>query len=68
MGIRARDVLGRYADPDYCQCVFVGNELAMKNYRALNAPSSSPPPRCQSDPTVGPPRERSFRKRIRRST
>ena len=32
-----------YADPDYCQCVFVGNELAMKNYRALNAPSSAPP-------------------------
>jgi hypothetical protein len=32
-----------YADPDYCQCVFVGNELAMKNYQALNAPSSAPP-------------------------
>jgi hypothetical protein len=32
-----------YADPDYCQCVFVGNELAMKNYRARNAPSSAPP-------------------------
>jgi hypothetical protein len=32
-----------YADPDYCQCVFVGNEFAMKNYRALNAPSSAPP-------------------------
>ena len=24
-----------YADPDFCQCVFVGNELAMKNYQAL---------------------------------
>jgi hypothetical protein len=32
-----------YADPDYCQCVFVGNELAMNNYQALNAPSSAPP-------------------------
>jgi hypothetical protein len=32
-----------YADPDFCRCVFVGNELAMKNYRALNAPSSTPP-------------------------
>jgi hypothetical protein len=32
-----------YADPDYCQCVFVGNELAMKNYRALNAPAAAPP-------------------------
>jgi hypothetical protein len=29
-----------YADPDYCQCVFVGNEVAMKNYQALNAPSA----------------------------
>jgi hypothetical protein len=55
-----------YADPDYCQCVFVGNEFAMKNYRALNAPSSAP--RCQSDRTVGPPRGRSFRKWIGRST
>jgi hypothetical protein len=29
-----------YADPDYCQCVFLGNELAMKNYNQL----VSPPP------------------------
>ena len=29
-----------YADPDYCKCVFLGNELAMKNYRDL----VSPPP------------------------
>jgi hypothetical protein len=29
-----------YADPDYCQCLFVGNELAMKNYQALNASSA----------------------------
>jgi hypothetical protein len=31
-----------YADPDYCKCVFVGNELAMKNYRDL----VSPPPQA----------------------
>jgi hypothetical protein len=32
-----------YADPDYCQCVFLGNENAMTNYQALNAPPSPPP-------------------------
>jgi hypothetical protein len=32
-----------YADPDYCQCAFVGNELAMKNYQALTAPATAPP-------------------------
>jgi len=32
-----------YADPDYCVCVFVGNEAAMKNYQALIAPPSAPP-------------------------
>jgi hypothetical protein len=32
-----------YADPDYCKCVFVGNDLAMKNYRDLTAPSAQPP-------------------------
>ena len=32
-----------YADPDFCRCVFVGNELAMKNYQALVLPSSAPP-------------------------
>jgi hypothetical protein len=31
-----------YADPDYCKCVFAGNELAMKNYRDL----VSPPPQA----------------------
>jgi hypothetical protein len=31
-----------YSDPDYCQCVFVGNELAMKNYNN----SVSPPPQA----------------------
>jgi hypothetical protein len=41
-----------YADPDYCRCIFVGNELAMKNYRALNAPSSAPP--MPSGPGSGP--------------
>ena len=41
-----------YADPDYCRCIFVGNELAMKNYRALNAPSSAPP--TPAGPASGP--------------
>jgi hypothetical protein len=44
-----------YADPDYCRCVFVGNEVAMKNYQALNAPSSTPPMAIGPDggPTAG---------------
>ncbi len=37
-----------YADPDYCKCVFLGNELAMKNYRDL----ISPPP--QAPMAIGP--------------
>ncbi len=37
-----------YADPDYCKCVFVGDELAMKNYRDL----VSPPP--QAPTAIGP--------------
>jgi hypothetical protein len=41
-----------YADPDYCQCVFVGNEAAMKNYQALNAPSAAPP--MPTGPDGGP--------------
>jgi hypothetical protein len=46
-----------YADPDYCRCVFVGNETAMKNYQALNAPSSPPPMAVGPDggPVAGPP-------------
>ena len=47
----ARTANGRryyiYADPDYCKCAFVGNELAMKNYQNL---ISSPP---QAPMTVG---------------
>jgi hypothetical protein len=31
-----------YADADYCRCAFVGDELAMKNYRDL----VSPPPQA----------------------
>jgi hypothetical protein len=31
-----------YADPDVCRCIFVGDELAMKNYRDL----VSPPPQA----------------------
>lgn len=32
-----------YADPDYCKCVFLGGELAMRNYRDLISPPSQPP-------------------------
>jgi hypothetical protein len=48
----ARSKSGRryflYADPDYCKCVFVGDELAMKNYQDL----VSPPP--QAPIAIGP--------------
>jgi hypothetical protein len=47
----ARSKAGRryylYADPEYCKCVFVGDELAMKNYHDL----ISPPP--QAPMTIG---------------
>jgi hypothetical protein len=36
-----------YADPDFCKCVFVGDALAMKNYRDM----ISPPP--QAPMTIG---------------
>jgi hypothetical protein len=32
-----------YADPDYCKCVFVGNELAMKNYQDMVSPPQQAP-------------------------
>ncbi len=32
-----------YADPDYCQCVFVGGIRAMKNYLAFAAPAPQAP-------------------------
>jgi hypothetical protein len=32
-----------YADPDYCQCVFLGDALAMRNYRNLVAPPPQAP-------------------------
>ena len=32
-----------YADPDYCRCVFLGNELAMKNYKNLVSPQPQAP-------------------------
>ncbi len=41
-----------YADPDYCVCVFVGNEAAMTNYQALVSPPSAPP--MQTGPDGGP--------------
>lgn len=40
-----------YADPDYCQCVFLGGEMAMQNYRDLATPS---PPPMPTGPDVGP--------------
>ena len=52
----ARTKAGRryylYADPDYCQCVFVGNEQAMRNYQALMSPASAPP--MPTGPDGGP--------------
>jgi hypothetical protein len=51
----ARTANGRryyiYADPDYCKCAFVGNELAMKNYQNL----TSPPPQAPMTVGSGPP-------------
>lgn len=38
-----------YSDPDYCRCVFVGNESAMKNYQALVSPPTAPPMPTGSD-------------------
>jgi hypothetical protein len=32
-----------YADPDYCKCVFVGDEIAMKNYTDLTSPGPQAP-------------------------
>lgn len=49
----ARNKAGRryylYADPDYCKCVFVGDELAMKNYQDLTSPPPQPPIAIGSD-------------------
>jgi hypothetical protein len=39
-----------YADPDYCRCVFVGNEVAMKNYQAFISPPAAPPMPTGPDP------------------
>jgi len=41
-----------YADPDYCKCVFLGNELAMKSYHDLVSPP--PPPPMPLGPDGGP--------------
>jgi len=41
-----------YADPDYCRCVFLGDELAMHNYRDLIAPHAQPP--MPTGPDGGP--------------
>jgi hypothetical protein len=32
-----------YADPDYCECVFLGDALAMKNYQNLVLPPPQAP-------------------------
>jgi hypothetical protein len=32
-----------YADPDYCQCVLVGNQVAMNNYSSYVSPGTAPP-------------------------
>ncbi len=32
-----------YADPDYCQCVLVGNQVAMNNYSSYVSPGTVPP-------------------------
>jgi hypothetical protein len=45
-----------YADPDYCQCVFLGNESAMQNYKNLVSPFPQAPMVVGSGdmaPTVG---------------
>lgn len=52
----ARTKAGRryyiYADPDYCQCVFLGGDSAMRNYRDLVNPPPLPP--MPSGPTSVP--------------
>lgn len=49
----ARTKAGRryylYADPDYCKCVFLGDELAMKNYHDLVSPPPQAPMVIGSD-------------------
>jgi hypothetical protein len=32
-----------YADPDYCQCVFLGNESAMQSYKNIVSPLAQAP-------------------------
>ncbi|MDR3420056.1 MAG: hypothetical protein P4L80_02245 [Xanthobacteraceae bacterium] len=41
-----------YVDPDYCKCVFVGDELAMKNYRDLVSQPPQAPMAIGSDDNV----------------
>jgi hypothetical protein len=53
----ARTKAGRryyiYADPDYCRCVFLGGDSAMRNYRDLVNPPPLPP--MPSGPANAPP-------------
>ena len=39
-----------YADPDYCKCIFLGDEAAMQNYKA----SILPPPALAVAPGYAP--------------
>lgn len=38
-----------YADPDYCVCAFVGDQLAMKNYQDMVSPPPLAPRAVGSD-------------------
>lgn len=39
-----------YFDPDYCRCVFAGDERAMKTYRDLVSPGPMAPTIALTDP------------------
>lgn len=38
-----------YADPDYCKCVFAGDQFAMNNYRDMVAPPPQAPTMVDAD-------------------
>jgi hypothetical protein len=45
-----------YADPDYCRCVFLGNETAMQSYKNIVSPLAQAPMAVGAGdlpPTVG---------------
>jgi len=47
-----------YADPDYCKCVFLGDQRAMNTYRDMVSPPPMNLPLAPGTPTPG--RERAF--------